>query len=360
MKRNFFIILFMALGLVSCKQNNFNVNVSLQKADENTMIYLRKVVDGKAVTIDSAFFKDEVATLTAPYDDPQMLYTIRIKGMRGLMGFFPENKDITVVGALDNPTDVEILGGEAQTRYNEYNKGFNAFNKQIMDLYGQMDAAYASNDTALIASINEQGEEIMKKQEAFVIEFIQNNKDYFIGHFVLDQKKQDYDLEELKALVAGFPNESLYTKDLQQYIEKMDQVGVGKPFIDFTLKTNEGQDVVLSEYVKGAKLTLVDFWASWCGPCRGENPHVVAAYNQYHEKGFNVLGVSLDQDVNAWLKAVADDQLTWTQVRDAENKVSELYLIYYIPSNLLIDENGIIIEKNLRGEQLEAALSSRL
>ena len=117
---------------------------------------------------------------------------------------------------------------------------------------------------------------------------------------------------------------------------------------------------MLSEYVKGAKLTLVDFWASWCGPCRGENPHVVAAYNQYHDKGFNVLGVSLDQDVNAWLKAVADDQLTWTQVRDAENKVSELYLIYYIPSNLLIDENGIIIEKNLRGEQLEAALSSRL
>ena len=87
---------------------------------------------------------------------------------------------------------------------------------------------------------------------------------------------------------------------------------------------------------------------------------MVTAYEKYHEQGFNVLGVSLDQDVNAWQKAVVDDKLPWTQVRDTDGKVSELYLIYYIPSNLLIDENGTIVEKNLRGEKLEEALRSRL
>lgn len=361
MKRSILFALLIVLGLTSCnKDKTFKVNVSLANTDENTMIYLKKIVDDKAVTVDSALFKNEVATLTAPVDDPQMLYTIRIKGMRGSMVFFPENKDVTVVGDVNNPTDVEILGGEAQNKYNEYNKGYNEFNKQIMGLYGQMDEAYKNNDSILMESLNEQGTEIMKQQSEFVDNYIKSNKDHFVGHYILDEQKQDYDVEELKKLVSEFPNESLYTKDLQRYIEKMDLVSVGKPFVDFTLKTNEGQEVNLANYTKDSKLTLVDFWASWCGPCRAENPFVLAAYEKYHDKGFNVLGVSIDQDANAWQKAVQDDKLPWTHVRDIDGKVSEQYLVYYIPSNLLIDENGIIIEKNLRGEKLEEALSSRL
>lgn len=360
MKRNIALALLVALGLASCTKNTFNVNVSLQNADDNTMIILRKVVDNQTIGIDSVNFKNETAVLTAPKDDPQTLYTIKIKGMRGTMAFFPENKDVTVVGDLNNPKDVEILAGKAQGKYNDYNHGINDFSLQIKDLYTKFDEAVAKDDTTMMKEISAQGDEIMKKQSEFTDNFIEQNKDHFIGHYILDEKKQDYSIDELKEIVAGFPNESLYTKDLQKYIEKMDKVSVGKPYIDFTLKTNEGQDVTLSEYCKGSKLTLVDFWASWCGPCRGENPNVVAAYEKYREQGFNVLGVSLDQDVAAWQKAVADDKLPWTQVRDTDGKVSEQYLIYYIPSNLLIDENGIIVEKNLRGEQLEEALRSRL
>ena len=348
------------LSLASCTKNTFNVNVSLKNADDNTVIILRKVVDDQTVSIDSVNFKNETAILTAPKDDPQRLYTIKIKGMRGSMAFFPENKDVTVVGDINNPKDVEIMGGEAQAKYNDYNHGLNSFNLQIMDLYNKFDEATANDDTTLMKNISAQGDEIMKKQDEFIDNFIQQNKDHFIGHYILDEKKQNYSIDELKELVAGFPVESLYTKDLRKYIEKMDKVSVGKPYIDFTLQTNEAQDVTLSEYCKGNKLTLVDFWASWCGPCRGENPFVVAAYEKYHEQGFNVLGVSLDQDVAAWQKAITDDKLPWTHVRDIDGKVSEQYLIYYIPSNLLIDENGIIVEKNLRGEQLEEALRSRL
>lgn len=360
MKRNIVLALLIVLGLASCTKNTFKVNVSLQNADESTMIILRKVVDNQAVSIDSVYFKNETAVLTAPKDDPQRLYTIRIKGMRGTMAFFPENNDVTVVGDLNNPKNVEILAGKAQDKYNEYNRSINDFNLQIMDLYGKYEEAVANNDTVTMKTIDQQGDEIMAQQMEYIHNFIEQHKDNFIGHYILDEKKQDYSVDELKQIMAEFPNESLYTKDLQQYIEKMDKVSVGKPYIDFTLQTNEGQDVTLSEYCKGSKLTLVDFWASWCGPCRGENPNVVAAYEKYHEQGFNVLGVSLDQDVNAWQKAVVDDKLPWTQVRDTDGKVSELYLIYYIPSNLLIDENGTIVEKNLRGEKLEEALRSRL
>lgn len=361
MKRNIVLALLIALGFASCsKQNQFNVNVNLKNTDSNTMIYLRKIVDHKTVVVDSAIFNNEMATLTAPKDQEQMLYSLKIKGTRGSMSFFPENQDVTVVGDLKNSEAVEILGGDAQAMYNEYNKGLNAFNLQLIDLYSKMDEAYTNNDSVLMEQIREQGNEIMDKQSEYTKNFIQQHKDHFVGHYIIDEQKQDYPLDELKEMVASFTCESLYSKDLNDYITKMENVSVGKPFLDFTLKTMDGQEVTLSEYIKGSKLTLVDFWASWCGPCRQENPFVLAAYNQFHDQGFNVLGVSLDQDANAWQKAVNDDQLPWTHVCDEEGKASEMYLIYYIPSNLLIDENGIIIEKNLRGEDLEKALVSRL
>lgn len=361
MKQHIALVLLIALGLASCsKQQNFNVNVSLKNADDNTMIYLRKIVDNKTEVVDSAIFLNEAATLVAPKDDAQMLYSLKVKGMRGSMVFFPENKDVTVVGDIKNTQDVEILGGDAQTKFNEYNKGYFAYNQQLMDLYSQMEDAVLRGDSAFMENLNEKGNEIMEQQGEYTKNFIKQYKDHFLGHYLLDEKKQDYTLEELKEAVADFTNESLYSKDLNDYIAKLESISVGKPMIDFTLHTADGTEVTLSEYIKGNKLTLVDFWASWCGPCRAENPYVLEAYNNYHEKGFNVLGVSLDQDANAWLKAVEEDQLPWTHVRDEEAKASELYLIYYIPSNVLIDENGVIVEKNLRGEKLEEALSSRL
>lgn len=111
----------------------------------------------------------------------------------------------------------------------------------------------------------------------------------------------------------------------------------------------------LSELVGKSKLLLVDFWASWCGPCRAENPNVVEVYNKYHEKGFDVLGVSLDMQKDSWIKAIQDDGLIWHNISDLKywnNEAAKSYGISSIPSNLLLDENGIIIAKNLRGEDL--------
>ena len=360
MKRNIVWILIIALGLASCTKKNFHVNVSLQNADNNTMVYLRKVVDHKTVVIDSAYFHNETATLKAPFDDIQLLYTLKIKDMRGSMNLFPENSDIAVVGDITNPQAVEILGNDAQSLYNVYTKGLNEYHLQMIDLYSQMDEAYNNNDTILMEQLNEQGNALMEQQKEYTHQFIEDHKDHFIGHFILDEQKQDYPVEALKEFVALFTTESLYSKDIEDYIAKMENVSVGKPFLDFTLKTVDDEEVTLSEYIQGNKLTLVDFWASWCGPCRQENPVVLAAYNTYHEKGFNVLGVSVDQNSEDWQKAVAEDQLPWTHVCDTDGQVSEMYLIYYIPSNLLLDENGIIVEKNLRGEDLEEALRSRL
>ena len=360
MKRNLLFLIAVAFIMTACNQNkNFNVNVSLANGNDKT-VYLQKYVDNVPVTIDSAVIAEEKAVLTAPFDNPQILYALKIKGQRGSMPFFADNKDVAFVGDLNNPQAVEIMGSETQAELDAYNDQLDEINMQIRDLYAVMQQAFSDNDSIKMDSLNKVGTALMEQQDNFRDEYIKAHPESFVTHYILDGVKQDYPLDQLKDLMAGFTTESIYRDHLNDYVAKQERLEVGQPFIDFTLQTKDGEDVTLSEKIAQNKLTLVDFWASWCGPCRHENPVVKAAYEKYHELGFEVIGVSVDQDEAAWLKAVEEDELPWMQVRDSEDKVSEDYMIYYIPSNFLFDQNGTMIAKGLRGEDLEAKLAEIL
>ena len=361
MKKQLLFFFALALGLSACNQkgNDFKVNVSLKNGNDQT-VYLQKYVDNTPVTIDSAVIANEMATLTAPKDNPQILYALKIKGKRGSMPFFADNKDVAFVGDMNNPQDVEIMASETQTELDAYNNQLEAFESQISELYAVMNEAFSNNDSIMMDSLNKVGTALMEQQDSFRDDYIKAHPDSFVTHYILDGVKQDYPLNELKDLVGTFTTESIYKDDLNDYITKLERLDVGQPFIDFTLMTKDNTELVLSEIIAQNKLTLVDFWASWCGPCRRENPVVKAAYEQYHELGFDVIGVSVDQDEAAWLQAVEEDQLPWTHVRDTENTVSEDYMIYYIPSNFLFDQDGNMVAKGLRGEELAAKLAELL
>ena len=361
MKKYLLSLLALALCLSACNQkgNNFKVNVSLKNGNDRT-VYLQKFVDNAPVIIDSAIIANETAVLTASTDDPQILYTLKVKGMRGSMPFFADNKDVAFVGDINNPKDVEIMASETQAELDAYNKQLNEFDVQIRDLYAVMQQAFSDNDSIKMDSLNKVGTALMEQQDNFRDDYIKAHPESFVTHYILDQVKQDYPLDQLKEMVAAFMTESIYKTDLNDYITKQERLEVGQPFIDFTLQTIDGENVTLSERIAQNKVTMVDFWASWCGPCRHENPIVKAAYEQFHELGFDVIGVSVDQDEAAWLKAVEEDQLPWTQVRDSENKASEAYMIYYIPANFLFDQNGTMIAKGLRGDDLAAKLTEIL
>ena len=361
MKKSIYFLIAFAIGMTACNEKNagFKVNVSLANSNEKT-VYLQKYVDNAPVIIDSAVITDETAVLTAPNDDPQILYALKVKGMRGSMPFFADNKDVSFVGDMNNLQAVEIMASETQAELDAYNDQLKAFDLQIRDLYAVMQQAFSDNDSIKMDSLNKVGTALMEQQDSFRDEYIKAHPNSFVTHYILDGVKQDYPLDQLKDLMAGFTTESIYREHLNEYVAKQERLEVGQPFIDFTLMTKDGTELVLSEFIPQNKLTLVDFWASWCGPCRKENPVVKSAYEQFHELGFDVVGVSVDQDEAAWLKAVEDDQLPWTQVRDAENKVSEDYLIYYIPSNFLFDQEGTMVAKGLRGDDLTAKLSGLL
>ena len=361
MKKYLLSLLALALCLSACNQkgNNFKVNVSLKNGNDRT-VYLQKFVDNAPVIIDSAIIANETAVLTASTDNPQVLYALKVKGMRGSMPFFADNKDVAIVGDINNPKDVEIMASETQKELDAYNKQLNEYDVQIRDLYAVMQQAFSDNDSIKMDSLNKVGTALMEQQDNFRDDYIKAHPDSFVTHYILEQVKQDYPLDQLKEMMAGFTTKSIYSEKLNDYIAKQERLEVGQPFIDFTLQTIEGENVTLSERIAQNKVTMIDFWASWCGPCRKENPVVKAAYEQFHELGFDVIGISVDQDEAAWLKAVEEDQLPWTQVRDSENNASELYMIYYIPSNFLFDQNGTMIAKGLRGDDLAAKLTEIL
>ena len=360
MKKHLFFLFVVALGLTACNETkSFQVNVGLINGNGKT-VYLQKYVDNVPVAIDSAVVADDHAVLTAPVDDSQILYALKVKGKRGSMPFFADNKDVSFLGDMDNPQAVEIIASEAQAELDAYNDQLNAFDFQIRDLYAVMQQAFSDEDSLKMDSLNKVGTALMEQKDSFRDDYIKAHPESFVTHYILDGVKQDYPVDQLKELVNSFTTESIYRDHLNDYIAKQARLDVGQPFIDFTLTSREGEKVSLAEAIAHNKLTLVDFWASWCGPCRGENPVVKAAYEQYHELGFGVVGVSVDQDEAAWLKAVEEDQLPWTQLRDSENKVSEDYMIYYIPANFLFDETGKMVAKGLRGDDLAAKLDELL
>jgi peroxiredoxin len=179
---------------------------------------------------------------------------------------------------------------------------------------------------------------------------------YILNKYLLYTLSVDEIMELHSAVSINF-DQSIYYKIIQNYVSILQQTAIGSEALDFTQLTPEGNSVSLSDF--RGKYVLIDFWASWCGPCRKENPNVVNVYNKYHNDGFEVLGVSLDQNKENWLKAIESDGLVWTQVSDLKgwsNEVANQYGIKSIPSSLLIDPNGIIIGKNLNGAELEFAI----
>ena len=167
-------------------------------------------------------------------------------------------------------------------------------------------------------------------------------------------------LDELKATRAKISPalaNSPYVKDLDGIIKQLENVQIGKIAPEFSLPDTAGVSVSLSDF--RGKYVLLDFWASWCPPCRRENPNVVKAFQEYEDKNFTIIGISLDNNKDKWMKAIADDNLTWTHVSDLkywDSEIPALYGVRGIPANILLDPNGVIIARNITGEDLHKTL----
>ena len=271
--------------------------------------------------------------------------------------------DSSVAGSALNVklTECDKRNSKAYARLNQLIEGFLALPEEERDaaedvFVAQYEAAFQDYADTKLAIIEE------NKDNLIPVVFIENvpaalgyakfnelvsSDAPFAKHpFVVDLKKS---LEETMA-------EELKADDAKSAI-------IGKRFLDLEEADTEGKMHKLSEYVGQGKWVLVDFWASWCGPCKAEMPNVVAAYNQYHDKGFEIVGLSFDQEKDPWVKAIAEWKMPWIHLSDLKywkTAAAEVYSVNSIPDNLLIDPEGIVVARCLRGEALAKKLAESI
>lgn len=243
----------------------------------------------------------------------------------------------------------------------EFQTVFNPIFAELNNISGQVQQAPDQKRNELIRQYTA----AVGKLNAEVNRFVSNKKSSYVSPFLLFTTAQvaesPAELQRRFNLLDDKVKNSESGKNLANYISYMNVGSVGSQALDFTQNDTAGNPVSLTSF-KG-KYVLVDFWASWCKPCRAENPNVVKAFDKYKAKNFTILGVSLDSNKDSWLKAINADKLSWTHVSDLQqwnNAVAVLYHVQSIPQNFLIDPNGKIIARDLRGEDLERKLAELL
>jgi peroxiredoxin len=257
-----------------------------------------------------------------------------------------------------------LTGSNESIKLQELNIRKDAYNNRIakitQDFQGIIGTKKPSDELMFHKNIERENEAL----ESFILNFANNNSELLAGFFAisaLDPQKYEAELISYSNKIKSSFNENSAVTEFLIKMALLKSVQVGQPAPEFTIMSIDNTPISLSDF-KG-KYLLLDFWASWCMPCRQENPNVVEAYKQFRNKNFTVFGISLDKDKEAWEYAVANDKLFWSHgsdLNDFEGKTVSLYQVESIPSSFIIDPNGKIIAKNLKGDDLLKFLSDNL
>lgn len=356
------IVVLASCGNQKTNDSKYTITGSIDSTFSNN-IYLLKREKGNWVNLDTSVAINGIFEFNGSIEMPEVYY-IQPEGTNQFASLFVESGKITFKAEIKDFRNPEITGSESQKKYEDFKDHRKTINQQQKEALQNIEKAQQSGNEEEQQKWEQIFDELDEEYVQYILDYANANNNCVVSAYVVLRNAFYFDETDIEPVVNNFDpsiTNSVYVKSLTERVEILKNVAVGKPAIDFTMNDANGNPVTLSSQY--GKYLLVDFWASWCSPCRAENPNIVAIYKDFNAKGFDVFGVSFDDDKDKWLKAVADDDLTWSHVSDLQgwgNTAGKLYAINSIPSNILLDPEGNIIAKNLRGEDLRNKITELL
>ena len=366
MKYTINICLFSLLIIAACSPDSkeqsddeFSISGNVPTVSSGKAV-LYRVADLDLQAIDSVPVKDGSFTFSGKLEEPEMLY-IKVNNGRELIRVFAGNESISIEATPGNFENAEISGSELNDLMEDFKEEYMKKRQEIASAFSNYQSAGMSGDTTGLTRKLKNYHNAQDDFDNFIKDFAISNGSTAAGPYIVLRYLTDrLSVAAIDSIRTEFTEEvqnSLYGKELTAHLEKLQSLEPGQPAPDFILNDPEGNPRSLASF-KGNYL-LVDFWASWCGPCREENPNLVRIKDKYEDKGFEILSVSLDTKKDAWLEAVENDEMDWAHVSDLQgwkSSAGQLYGVNSIPHTLLLDKEGRIIAKDLRGEDLEKKL----
>lgn len=367
------LIIALALITVSCEKENegFVINGKIDSFYSGREIKLVKMDVDKTETIDSTIITNGKLELRGVVESPD-LYYIFIDNYAGALPVIVENETITIEFNTDTISNSITTGSKENDIFNIFQDFAKPLRAQNAIIGKQFREAQAQNDMATMQEMKKKYDSLVKLNNDFCIETIAKYNDAATSAIMLEDflKAKVVTVKQAEDIYNNFSDKVKETRSAQEIdriIQVLGATEIGSKAPEFSGPSPEGETIVLKDIL--GKVTIIDFWAAWCGPCRKENPNVVNVYNKYHDKGLEIIGVSLDGNnrqndpKTAWLEAIEKDNLTWYQVSNLQyfnDPIAKLYNINSIPATFILDAEGNIVAKNLRGPALESKIAELL
>ena len=353
---------------VGCSNKNgeFNINGSVDLKDGNMIYRIIADANQQPMVIDSIAVIGGAFKMTGAVESPDVNF-FSIESLRGNFPFIIESGDIKVSLYKDSLMSSKAVGTVSNDAFMKYKTETKVFINSMNGIGRDLQQANIAKDSLLASDLKDQYSDVQDQIKSYEIDFVKNNPDSYVSALILERfiMTKQMSNEEAKTLYDNFTARIKNSKTGKKLHETLNTpvapAEVGQTAPDFEGPSPTGQLVKLEDNL--GKITIIDFWASWCRPCRVENPNLVRTYNKLKSKGLNVVGVSLDKSKESWIKAIEDDGLQWTHVSNLQywnEPIAKAYQVKSIPATFILDQKGKIVAKNLRGKSLELKIEELL
>jgi len=363
----FLPLFILSIVLVSCQSTEYTLNISADVEDQNQIFLITLDDNNQPQTLDTLAIQGGVTSYSNTIELPEMHYLL-LAGNRDVVPVVLEPGEITVEIYKDSIRASKVSGTKSNKEFSRYITETTPLIDDLFGIQNEMRNAMISRDSLAFADLQEQLNDMQTKFTDFQVDYVTTNNDSYISTLILEQLilNKGIENEEAKSVFNAFSSTIKKTKagikiktvlfpadeKVEEKVEETEnsddtEVSLGSTAPDFTAPNPEGETQSL--YTSLGTYTLVDFWASWCGPCRVESPKLVDTYNLYKNKGLSIVSVSLDKDDASWKKAIENDKLNWNHMSNLkrwEDPIASLYGVTSIPQLFLLDENGTVVAKD--------------